>query len=348
MASWYCPAPMFVVTGTNGKTTTATLLHHMLRAAGIPAVLAGNVGTAFSGVVLDVTPQGVVVLEMSSYQLEHATNFAPRVGAILNVTPDHLDRYGSFDAYVAVKRGLWNMLESGGLAVANADDLRIAKEAASHTGRVTWFGLGAEHPSAVTVLDGTITASVDDVRVPIVPVEDIPLLGEHNVSNVLAALACALEVCDDVAALAAGVRSFTPVEHRLEPVCERDSVLYINDSKATNVSATLKALEAMTRPTVLLLGGRGKGAGYRELRACITARVRQLVVYGEDAEQILVDVGDLVATHEAPTFADAVLVAARSATAGDVVLLSPACASFDMFTDFEARGHEFKRLVGDL
>lgn len=344
-ASWYCPAPMLVVTGTNGKSTTATLLHHMLGRAGVRSVLAGNVGTAFSGIVQDVDKDQVVVLEVSSYQLEHAAGFAPRVGAILNLTPDHLDRYATFDDYVAAKRGLWALLADDGVAVANADDPRVVQEAASLGTPITWFGFAASEQPACTVDAEYLVWRRGGFQEPLLPVDDIPLLGRHNVSNVLAAYACALEVCDDTAGLAEGVRTFTPVEHRLEPVREVGGVLYINDSKATNVMATVTALAAMTRPTVLLLGGRGKGTGYQDLRAGIADRVRHLVVYGEDAEAVLADVGDVAPVTEAHAFDEAVAAATRAAEPGDVVLLSPACASFDMFPNFEERGWAFKRLV---
>ncbi len=347
-ASWYCSVPMLVVTGTNGKTTTATLLHHILEAAGVSAVLAGNVGRAFSGVVADVTAEQVVVLEASSFQLEHALGFAPRVGAILNLTPDHLDRYPDFQAYVAAKRTLWDRLPDGSLAVANADDPAVASETASYTGRLAWFGTHAPATPAMTVDRQTVVFHRDGGRTPVLPVADIPLLGPHNVSNVLAALACASDICDDLTGLAEGVRTFQPVEHRLQPVCEVAGVLYVNDSKATNVSATRTALEAISRPTVLLLGGRGKGTGYRELRPLLQTRVRQLVVFGEDASQILADVGDCVPTAEVESLAEAVARAAEAAEPGDAVLLSPACASFDMFRDFEERGQAFRALVEAL
>ena len=348
LASWYCPAPMLVVTGTNGKTTTATLLHHLLCAAGLRSVLAGNVGTAFSGVVDAMDAEQLVVLEVSSYQLEHASGFAPLVGAVLNLTPDHMDRYDSFDDYVAVKCALWSMLRDDGCAVANTDDPRTVHEAAAVQRPVRWFGYDTEQADGATVAGDHVVLRRGGEESAVLPVGEIPLVGRHNVSNVLAALACASWVCDDLPALAEGVRTFQPVAHRLEPVAEVAGVQYVNDSKATNVTATATALSAMSRPVVLLMGGRGKGARYAPLRPLLTERVRHLVVYGEDAPQILAELADAVSTTEAAGFDAAVAAAAAAAMTGDVVLLSPACASFDMFPNFEARGHAFRALVEAL
>lgn len=325
------PNPFVAVTGTNGKTTTVELLGHIHREAGVDVAVAGNVGTALTG--LDVAPDTVIVAETSSFQLEDTLAFAPDAAALLNLTEDHLDRHGTFAAYQAAKLQAFARQTPGQLAVL-PDGFSAPGDA-----RRLRFG-GA--PRADVRLDGT---RVTWCGAPLVAVDDIRLRGPHNVRNAMAAAAVALGRGIDAEAVRAGLRTFAGVAHRLEEVARRDGVLYVNDSKATNVDSTLVALRSFPSGVHLILGGRGKDQDFAPLRALVAERCASVHLIGEDAERIGLALGD-VGTVVDGDLERAVDHARRLARPGEVVLLSPACASFDQYADFEARGEHFRRIVG--
>jgi len=323
------PNPFVAVTGTNGKTTTVELLGHIHRQAGVPVAVAGNVGTALTG--LDVPPETVVVAETSSFQLEDTLAFAPEAAALLNLTPDHLDRHGTFAAYREAKERAF--------ARQTTDQLAVLPDGFSAPGDARRVRFGGAATADVRLEGGTVTWRGE----PLIAVEDIRLRGPHNVRNAMAAAALALGRDIDAGAVRAALRTFAGVPHRLEEVAVHGGVVYVNDSKATNVDSTVVALRAFPSGVHLILGGRGKDQDFGPLRPLVAERCASVHLIGEDAERIGLALGG-----EAPVDGDlerAVDHARRLARPGDVVLLSPACASFDQFKDFEARGDAFRALV---
>jgi len=315
------------VTGTNGKTTTVELLGHIHREAGLPVAVAGNVGTAVSGLAGGLDEQATVVCEASSFQLEDTIEFAPEGAVLLNVEADHLDRHGTLDDYLAAKLQVFARQGSDDVAVAPAG---LAVDDLGGCARRVPFGPGGELDDRAGHLwwDGE----------PLVAYEEIRLRGAHNRANAAAAAAIALARGVDRDAVRTGLRTFAGVAHRLEEVTQRDGVLFVNDSKATNVASTLVALASFEgMPVHLILGGRGKGQDFTALRG----RAHRAYAIGEDAERI----GREAGAEQCGDLATAVARARATARAGDVVLLSPACASWDQFADFEARGRAFRALV---
>jgi len=315
------------VTGTNGKTTTVELLGHIHREAGLSVAVAGNVGTAVSSLVGGLDPAAVVVCEASSFQLEDTLAFAAEGAVLLNLEPDHLDRHGSFEDYLEAKLLVFARQGNDDIAVAPAG---IAIDDLGGCARRVPFGPGGE-------LDDRAGHLWWDDE-PLVAHDEIGLRGAHNRANAAAAAAIALARGIDREAVRAGLRSFGGVEHRLEEVARRDGVLYVNDSKATNVASTLVALASFEAPVHLILGGQGKGQDFSPLRD----RADGVYLIGEDAARLEREVGGL----RCGDLQAAVSAASAAARAGEVVLLSPACASHDQFDDFEARGRAFKALVG--
>jgi UDP-N-acetylmuramoylalanine--D-glutamate ligase len=338
------------VTGTNGKTTTVELIGHIHREAGLPVAVAGNVGAAVSGLVGAIDEDATVVCEVSSFQLEDALAFAPEAAVLLNVEPDHLDRHATFDAYVEAKLSLFAHQDSDDVAVApsalvasglgegeGSIEDRIGKA------RRVLFGCGPR--DALLERDGELSWEGR----PLLASGELGLRGRHNVHNAMAAAAVCLVRGIARQAVADGLRSFSGVAHRLEEVTVRAGVLFVNDSKATNVASTLVALDALADagPVHLILGGQGKGQDFAPLRAAVERSCRAVYVIGEDAPTIArAIVGGAVPVRECGDLRAAVEDARRAAVAGEVVLLSPSCASFDQFTDFEARGECFRELVG--
>jgi UDP-N-acetylmuramoylalanine--D-glutamate ligase len=318
--AWRLLSNEFVaVTGTNGKTTTTEWIGHIHREAGLEVAVAGNVGTAMSSLVGAIAPSATVVCECSSFQLEDAEAFAPEVGVLLNLTPDHLDRHGSFESYTAAKMRVFN---GNDISVVPADGLSISSPA-----RVVRYGTGPEATMA----------------------NEIALPGEHNRQNGMAAAAVCLARGVDPDAVARGLRTFGGVAHRLELVAVHDGVSYVNDSKATNVDSTLMALRAYSGGIHLIAGGRGKLQDFAPLAPLVAERCVAVYLIGEAAGEIeaaLADTG--VPLEECGDLERAVSAAREAASAGDVVLLSPACASYDQYHDFEARGEHFRALVEAL
>ncbi len=331
------PRPVVAVTGTNGKTTTVELLGAIWRAAGLPVVVAGNVGTALSGLGDDVPAGATVICEASSFQLEDAVAFAPQVAVILNLEPDHLDRHGTLEDYRTAKLALFARQPEGTFAVGPAELLADAAGAAE---RVV---VGAGPAGAMTVREGVLTWR----GAPLLPAADVALPGAHNLQNAQAAAAAALCFGVPQAPVVAALRAFSGVEHRLEPAGNVGGVRFVNDSKATNVASTLVALAAIDGPVHLILGGRGKGQQFAPLRAALSG-VRSVWLIGEDEAVLERELSGSAELHAAGTLEAAVSGAAELAAPGDVVLLSPACASFDQFADFAARGARFKQLVAQL
>lgn len=338
------------VTGTNGKSTTTALIAHLLRSFGANAVEAGNIGTPLSAIALANSPPEWVALEMSSFQLHDTPSIAPSVGVLTNLAPDHLDRYASVQEYYADKALLFRNASSDSCWVINGDDPEVVRMTERVAGKSCRFSLGSAGDA--TLLGDGADAQLALFKTPVIRRSELPLLGDHNVGNVLAAL---LAVCladrrfEDAAHLAEAVRTFRGLPHRLEIVAERGGVLWINDSKATNVSSTLVAVQSMTRPFILLLGGRHKGESYTALIAAMAGRARKVIAYGESADLILEDLKSAVDVERAGNDFDGVIDTAKKiARPGEAVLLSPACSSYDMFRSFEERGDRFRALAAGL
>jgi UDP-N-acetylmuramoylalanine--D-glutamate ligase len=329
------------VTGTNGKTTTTALVAHLLQAGGLRAVAAGNIGRPLADVALDPQPWQWLAVEVSSFQLHDSAHFAPDVGILTNLAPDHLDRYPSVTAYYADKRLLFRNAAAGSVWVLNGDDPPALALAAGAAGRTRRFSVRVQ-------ADAWYDAARRELRLAeerLLGRDELRLLGNHNVANALAAALAAREPGIPLGALAEGLRSFRALPHRLEPVGDVGGVRWINDSKATNIASTVVAVEAMDRPFVLLLGGRHKGEPYTRLGPLLKPRCRLVVAYGDAGPQVVQDLQGQVPLERGTTFADVVARARRAARPGDAVLLSPACSSYDMFKNYEERGATFRELV---
>lgn len=333
------------ITGSNGKTTTTVLTAELLRGAGIKAYAAGNVGTALMSFVEQSQDDDIYSTELSSFQLEGIRDFRPFVGAILNLTPDHLDRYPGFDAYVAAKERIFMNQQPGDFAVLNADDPRTAAMAGRVRSSAVLFSRQRPLARGVFLREDKLVCRDGSGERELFTTADIQLKGSHNLENVLAACAIALLVDAPPAAFPEVIRNFKGVEHRLEWVAEIDGVQYYNDSKATNVDAAVKSLEAFPGGIHLIAGGRDKGGDFTGLRRLVAERVKELVLIGEAAGKIQEALAGTAEICTAEDLASAVRLCRNHAQAGDVVLLAPACASFDMFSDYEHRGRAFKELV---
>jgi UDP-N-acetylmuramoylalanine--D-glutamate ligase len=338
-------ADVVAVTGTNGKTTTTTLVAALLAEGGRRVLLGGNIGQPLSAEALVFPDDGVIVAEVSSFQLGTVERFRPRVAALLNLTPDHLDRHRTLDAYRAAKARIFARQTAGDWAVVNADDPGAAALAGRAPGRLLWFSRTRALAEGAFVRDGSITLRVGGAERVVGPIDEIFLRGAHNLENVLAACACAAALGVAPARLRVGIRAFRGVAHRIEWVRERAGVAFYNDSKGTNVDATLKALAAFEEPIVLIAGGRDKGQRFEALADAAQGRVKAAVLIGEGRATLGPALRAVTQVHEAGSMAEAVGRAAALAGPGDVVLLSPACASFDMFRDYEHRGEVFKAEV---
>ena len=353
LALWCLPrARLIAVTGTNGKSTVTALIAHLLRSLGADATAAGNIGVALSDIALMPVPPAWIALEMSSFQLHDTSSLKPVVGVLTNLAPDHLDRYAHIEDYYADKDRLFMNADSSSMWVTNADNVEVVRR----TSRVK----GTHRHFSVNGLD--VVAAFDDghdnIRlfgVALMSRAEIPLIGHHNVANVLAA-SLAVMSADQAfttpaarARLRAGVRTFHPLPNRLEVVAETGGIVWINDSKATNVSSARVAIDGMVRPTIVLLGGRHKGESYTTLAAPLEAHAKLVIAYGEAAARIESDLrasGRNVPLERCgSSFEDVVSRARAAAASGDAVLLSPACSSFDMFNNYEERGESFRRLA---
>jgi UDP-N-acetylmuramoylalanine--D-glutamate ligase len=335
------------ITGSNGKTTTTTLVHHILKSSGRRTILAGNVGTPLIGCVEQMNAATVSVVELSSFQLELTDKFRPDIAVFLNLTPDHLDRHKTLQGYAAAKSRIFAKQTELDAAVLNADDTPTVALAPKKP-QVFWFSRkrAVERGACVRGEDLVIVHRGKEEFV--MKVAEIPLPGAHNLENVLAAATAARLVEVDATAIGRAVKSFTAVEHRLEFVAEVKGVRYYNDSKATNVDATLKALDAFPGRILVILGGKDKGSDYTVLQKPLREKAILALLIGTAADKIESQITGSVAIERAETLKNAVQVASQAAKAGDVVLLAPACASFDQFQSYEHRGRVFKELVHGL
>lgn len=348
VTSWLCQATILAITGSNGKSTTTALVAHILNESGRKAVATGNIGTPFASDVEGLGEDDYAVVEVSSFQLEFVDTFHPAVSAILNITPDHLDRYGDFNEYAEVKFRIADSQGRDDYLVLNADDPRTAKPK-------TWGNPGQLHFSARKRVEQGVFAENDELRFklnsregPVCRVDEIGIPGPHNLANAAAAAAMCLPLGLTPEEIAVGLGSFRGIAHRLETVGERNAVKFINDSKATNVDSVYVALKSVPAPIILIMGGRDKGGDFSALVEDAVGRVKLLLLLGEAQDLIAEVLADKVRTMRVEDIFAAVRVAYENAEPGDTVLLSPGCASFDQFKDFEERGEKFKQAVREL
>jgi len=351
IASRFLKGKIVGITGSNGKTTTTALIGELLKNAGIATQVGGNIGTPLLSLTESSSDDGWTVAELSSFQLETIVDFKPSVGICLNVTPNHLDRYDSFQDYAAAKHRIFMNQTSEDVAILNADDEITASWASGLRANVVMFSVTRELESGFFLRGNELIARENEVETVLTTRDKIFLRGLHNVENVLAAFAAGLACGASLESMRETVATFKGVEHRIEFVAEIEGVRFYNDSKATSVDATSKALDALasdTGKTILILGGRGKNAPYVPLVPLIESSVRELILIGEDADNIASQLDGVAPIQRASSLEDAVKIGFATAKNGDAVLLAPACASFDMFAGYEERGNVFKTTVVDL
>jgi UDP-N-acetylmuramoylalanine--D-glutamate ligase len=347
LAARFLPGPIVAITGSNGKTTTTTLVGEIMTAAGVPTLVGGNIGTPAISLAERAKPETVVVLEISSFQLETIQTFRPKIAVVLNVTPDHLDRHRTFEIYTDAKARIFENQQGGDFAVLNADDPTCVAMGARTRAQVFWFSRQKEVPQGAWVRDGNIVFRDSNGQHEILQVSEIPLKGAHNLENVLAAVCSGVLMGCAPEKVRQAVHDFKAVEHRLEFVATVAGVDYYNDSKATNVDATIKALESFPANIHLILGGKDKGSDYTVLNDLIRQRVKGVYTIGAAAAKIESQVKGAEIVH-AETLENAIRKVHATAQPGDVVLLAPACASFDQFKNYEHRGKVFKEIVAGL
>jgi len=354
LAAQFLPGPIVAITGSNGKTTTTTLTGEILTAGGFPALVGGNIGTPAISLVERAKPESVIVLEVSSFQLETIRTFRPKVAVVLNITPDHLDRHRTFEAYTDAKARILENQQGDDFAVLNADDPTCVAMASRTRAQVFWFSRQKEVRQGAWVRDGNIVFRDGERQREIMQVSEIPLKGAHNLEDALAAICAGALMGCEPEKIRQAVREFKAVEHRLEFVATIHGVEYYNDSKATNVDATIKALESFPANIHLILGGKDKGSDYSVLNDLLRQRVKRVYTIGAAAAKIESQIvtsksGDSHRGHPEVVHAETLENALRKANAvaqpGDVVLLAPACASFDQFKNYEHRGQVFKEIV---
>ena len=351
LASRFLGGKLIAVTGTNGKSTTVSLIGELLRASGYDPFVGGNLGTPLTEAAL-ASLHGrrwdFVVAEVSSFQLETIETFHPWIGAILNITPDHLDRYPSMEAYAAAKRRLLENQTVEDYALLNADDPGLADIATAPSATQVQFSRKRPVPCGVFVKGDTIVFMLHEQAEEVCRLQDVQLRGSHNLENALAAVAVARLAGCTGASISRGLRAFRGLEHVMEVVRVVRGVTYINDSKGTNVDATIKALDSLSEPVILIAGGREKGGEYPGLAAAVRRHAKRVSLIGEARPHLRELLNGLCPISEAESLAAAVQQAAAAAAPGDTVLLSPVCASFDMFTDYKDRGRQFKECVHAL
>ncbi len=347
LAAQFLPGPIVAITGSNGKTTTTTLAGEIMAAAGLPTLVGGNIGTPAISLAERAKPETVIVLEISSFQLETIQTFRPKVAIILNVTPDHLDRHRTFEIYADAKARIFENQQGSDFAVLNADDPTCVSMGTRTKAQVFWFSRQKEVQQGAWVRDGNIVFRDGTGQREVLEVAEIPLKGAHNLENVLAAVCAGLLMGCPPEKIRQAVHNFKAVEHRLEFTATINGVDYYNDSKATNVDATIKALESFPANIHLILGGKDKGSDYTVLNDLIRQRVKRIYTIGAAAAKIESQVKGAEVVH-AETLENAIRKAHATAQLGDIVLLAPACASFDQFKSYEHRGRLFKEIVGNL
>jgi UDP-N-acetylmuramoylalanine--D-glutamate ligase len=350
LASRFLKGRIVAITGSNGKTTTTTLLGKILNEAGLPTLVGGNIGTPVIDLVPESTNESINVLEVSSFQLETIEQFRPWIAVVLNITPDHLDRHGSFENYATMKTRITERQQAEDYLVLNAEDKPTQMVAAKTKAQIFWFSPRRPIKQGALVHGESIlfVPSEGANAEPIMPVAEIPLKGAHNVENVLAAICAARLAGAPAEKIRASVRSFKAVEHRLEFVRTVQGVEYFNDSKATNVDAAMKAIASFPSGIHLILGGKDKDSDYTTLSPLLRERVKAVYTIGSAAEKIERELHGVVKMVGAGTIDVAVREARRAAVPGDVVLLAPACSSFDQFENYEHRGQTFRHIVNEL
>jgi len=348
LASRFLPKNIVAITGSNGKTTTTTLAGEIVSASGFQALVGGNIGTPAISLVEQAKADTVVVLEVSSFQLETIQTFRPKIAVVLNVTPDHLDRHRTFAAYTDAKARIFENQQADDFAVLNADDPTCVELAGRIRTQVFWFSRKEEVKQGAYVRDGRVFFRDAKGQREVMLVSEIPLKGPHNVENVLAAVCAGALVGCEAGQIRTAVQRFKAVEHRLEYIATIRGVEYYNDSKATNVDATIKALESFPANVHLILGGKDKDSDYTQLNDLLRHRVKRVYTIGAAAGKIESQIEGAAEIDHAETLEKALQHAAASAEAGDVVLLAPACASFDQFRNYEHRGRVFKEVVHAL
>jgi len=340
-------ASFVAITGTNGKTTTTTLTGEILKKAGKKVVVGGNIGIALSEAVYNLADDAIAVAEISSFQLEGVKHFRPHACAILNLTPDHIDRHGTLQVYQETKERIFARQTEADFLVLNYDDPVVRGMAQRAPSRVIYFSATQVLPEGAYVREGNIVLALNGERETVCPVAEMGIRGAHNVQNALAACALAKTCGVSTAVMADTLRNFQGVEHRLEYVAEIGGVKYFNDSKATNPESAIVALQAFTEPVILIAGGYDKGTDLHAFMTAIKAQVRELILLGQAADRFAAAAKEheITVIHRAETFPEAVSLAEKLAKPGESVLLSPACASYDMFSNYEERGRIFKQLV---
>jgi UDP-N-acetylmuramoylalanine--D-glutamate ligase len=349
LASAFCEGNIIAITGTNGKTTTTSLCGHLLKTCGAKTYIAGNIGNAFSEVALDIKNDEFVTLEISSFQLDMIDNFRPKVAAILNITPDHLNRYeNKFENYIYSKFRIFKNQTNTDYLILNKDDKTISKFLSPHESRDFYFSLNDRQLNGCFRLNEKVVFNKDGRTEFECQVSDIFIPGEHNVANAMSAITALKLFNFDNEKIKEGLRTFKGVEHRLEFVRELDGVKYINDSKATNVDSVWYALRSFSEPIFLILGGQDKGNDYNQIKELVLENVKKIYAIGSSADKVFNFFHHDVKVEIKKSLHDAVLSANNEAREGEVVLLSPACASFDQFDNYEHRGRVFKETVNKL
>ena len=349
LAARFLEGKMVAITGSNGKTTTTALLGEILKESGVPTLVCGNIGVPVVGLIDESTPDTWSVIEVSSFQLESTVEFRPNIAVILNITPDHLDRHGSFENYTRAKERIFAKQDQTDCLVLNADNAPTAAAASRASAKVYWFSVehavdqGAWLENGFVVYRGAKNAAVEQVM----PLTGIPLKGAHNVENVLAAVVAARLAGVPAEITRRAIEKFQAVEHRLEYVATVNGVEFYNDSKATNVDATAKAIAAFSSGVHLILGGKDKGSDYTLLTPLLRERVSAVYTIGSAAAKIESQLRGVVSLHSCETLEKAVSAAVSAARPGHVILLAPACSSYDQFENYEQRGRVFKELVSE-
>jgi len=347
-ASWVCRGQIIGVTGSNGKTTTTTLIGQLLTAAGRDTIVCGNIGLPFAQVADKIGPDGIAVVEVSTFQLERIADFAPHVAMILNLSPDHLDRHGSFEAYKSLKYRITENQTGDDFLILNAQDREIMGDNIMSSAQKLYFTTEGEVEQGAWIQQGELCLAEGGRGSRIIAARDIRIPGPHNLQNAAAAVTAAALFDVEPETMARVLRTFPGVEHRLESVARVAGISFVNDSKATNVDSVCYALRSIDTPIHLIAGGRDKGAPYQPLVELGKGRIAGVVLIGEAKEKMYETLGRHFPTQFADSLEEAVKISFAQARPGDTVLLSPGCASFDMFDNFEQRGRRFKQAVADL
>ncbi len=348
LASWFCQGKIIAITGSNGKTTTTSLTGAILTAGGIKNAVCGNIGNPFADVVMDIPSDGFAVVEVSNFQLEDIEEFAPHIAMILNLTPDHLDRYDNFEGYKKAKYRIAENQTPSDFLILNADDTVIEKNHISTRAEKIYFSTTRALPIGVSQRGQTLIGSVGGKEYEIINAGRIRIPGPHNLQNAAAASLAALLVRITPDRIAAALESFPGVPHRMEEAGTVAGIKFINDSKATNVDSVCYALRSINTSICLIAGGRDKGGSYQPIVECGKGKIKEIILIGEAREKMFTALGRYFPVQFASTMEDAVHKAFRAARPGETVLLSPACSSYDMFDNFEQRGETFKKIVASL